>query len=580
MPNAAHRGKGTDGGTIRFGKGAGASAAGGGHSDSAAGKGPAWDCSACGLRSNFGWRSRCRGCDAPRARDGAAGNLGANSSSAGAGAAARAQTLAERQLQDIRNAQKQQRKADEAEKKRLRDELARAQAELAAGKQGAKTPRAAAGNGTEMEDEDDEGDEMDVAGNEYSTWTEEERQRQVELARAGVAYAVAKHGEESAEVQAIRDEISALQKASRDAKPFKAHRGLLERRRERIRAKLERDEAEVERVKTEQAALQAKLDGLNSSNEEKKRQLAEVEEELAELVRKALAEGDAAGAAGKQLDEAATPWSAHSASSTIFALASKPGIPPEFAALLGHVYQAAQALAGAEAAAAAQAAPPPAAAGGLHRPQEQPSPQPQQQQQQQSLQQPRTQSPKSTGAAEGVAAGGAAAGSGAGGISAAEPPTNLAPQARWTRNSSATGTGSGKGALGPATYAAAVGGGAVGGQGEQGGAPSGAADGEKGGAGQTGGTAATTSSKGNDGAAADEDQELVEDDDDGMQVDSDVVASINKLPKADQVRLRAALRSRRGKNSDEDAAGDDGNQGRDRERSPRPTKTIGGQEDP
>ncbi len=580
MPNAAHRGKGNDGGTIRFGKGSGAPASGGVHSESVAGKGPAWDCSACGHRANFGWRSRCRLCEAPRTRDGVVGNSGSGSSSTGAGAAARAQTLAERQLQDIRNAQKHQRKADEAEKKRLRDELAKAQAELAAGKHHSKLSKAAAGSGPELEDDDDEGDEMEVSGNEYSSWTEEERQRQVELARAGVAYAVAKHGEESAEVQAIRDEISALQKASRDAKPFKAHRGLLERRRERIRAKLERDEAEVERIKTEQAALQAKLDGLNSSNEDKKRQLAEVEEELAELVRKALAEGDAAGAAGKQSDEAAAQWSAQSASSIIFALGSRPGIPPEFAALLGHVYQAAQALAGAETAAAAQAAPPPAAAGGTHRAHEQPSPKPQPQQQQPSPQHQQARMPSSTGAAEGVAVGGAAASSGTGGITSAEPPNNLAPQARWARNSSATGAGTGKGAVVPTTYAAAVAGGAAGGQGDQGGVSSGATDGDKEGTGQPGGATATNSDKGNNSAAADEDQELVEDEDDGMQVDSDVAASINKLPKADQVVLRAALRSRRNRNRDDDAAGGDGDRGRERERSPRPTKTSGGQEEP
>jgi hypothetical protein len=83
------------------------------------------------------------------------------------------------------------------------------------------------------------------------------------------------------------------------------------------------------------------------------------------------------------------------------------------------------------------------------------------------------------------------------------------------------------------------------------------------------------------GAAGDDEEELEEDDDDsGMQVDSEVVASIRKLPKADQRRLRAALRSNRGRRQEEGADDERGGPARDRERSPRPTKVNGSQEDP
>ncbi len=231
MPNAAQRGKG-------FGKGAGGPNAGGSQLDPAT-KGNAWDCISCGLGANFGWRPRCRGCDAPRRKEMAAGAPGSSSSPSSSGSS-RPQSLAERQLQDIRNAQKQQRKADEAEKKRLRDELARTQAELA-NRSNAKPGKPTGGNGANADEEDDELDEMDATVNEFSSWTEDERQRQIERARASIAYMAAKFGEDSTEVQSIKDEISSLQRASRDAKPFKAHRGMLERRRERLRARLERD---------------------------------------------------------------------------------------------------------------------------------------------------------------------------------------------------------------------------------------------------------------------------------------------------------------------------------------------------
>ncbi len=580
MPNAAARGKGPNANVIRFGKGASGFGGGSGQGE-AMGKGAAWDCSSCGTMANFSWRARCRICEAPRKRDGAGGASNSATSSSSTGAS-RQLSLAERQLQDIKSAQKQQRRADDAEKKRLRDELARAQAELAAGRAGTKPTKQSGGKGGDDEDEDEEFDDMEVVVNEYSAWTEDERQRQVEKARAGIAYLASKYGEDSAEVQSVKDEISSLQRASREAKPYKAHRGILERRRERLRAKLERDEAEVEKIKAEQKTLQEKLDDLHSSNEEKRTQLAQVEEELAEVVRRALAEGDAAGTAGKQADSAATPWSAQSASATLLAMASRPGVPPEFAALLGHVHQAAQVLAGAEAAAAAARAAAAEPATDADR-------QPPHAQSSSSLQPhpPHTsappQSPLGANGAGGANTGGAASGSEAGSISAAGAPNGLAPQARWSRNAAAASAAGSQGAQGPATYAAAVSGETTAGQTATDGNTDAtmAANGGKGGAGSAAGSAAAASATTGGVPTGGDDEELLEDDDcDGMQVDSEVAASINKLPKADQRLLRAALRTRRGeRDHGQKDEQDNGGQGRDRERSPRPTKNGGGKEE-
>ncbi len=461
MPNAAQRGKGGGGNTVRFGKGAGGPSTGGGQLDPAS-KGTAWDCISCGLGTNFNWRGTCRGCGAPRKRDGAAGGQGSGASTSSSGSS-RPQALAERQLADIKNAQKQQRRASEAENKRLRDELARAQAEQAS-RTATKPAKPTGGAAADAGDEDDELDDMDVTVNEYTAWTEDERQRQIEKARNSLAYMAGKFGEESTEVQNIKDEISSLQRASRDAKPFKAHRGMLERRRERLRAKLERDEAEIDKIKAEQKELQERLESLSTANDEKRSQLAQVEEELAELVRKALAEGDAAGAAGKQAEEPAQQWSALSASSAMYALASRPGIPPELAALLGHVYQAAQMLAGAESAAAAQAG---AAApttttttNDCQRPHDQPPPTPHPT----PPSVPSANNGQDAGGATGGATAAGSAASSSGSNAAADAPVSLAPQARWARNAAAAGGGAGKGAQGPPSYAAAVCGGAANGE--------------------------------------------------------------------------------------------------------------------
>ncbi len=77
----------------------------------------------------------------------------------------------------------------------------------------------------------------------------------------------------------------------------------------------------------------------------------------------------------------------------------------------------------------------------------------------------------------------------------------------------------------------------------------------------------------------DPDPELIDEDMVDPEIDVDVAAPIRKLPSADQARLKAALGARGGRRrraGDDDAGEAAGN--RDRERSPRPTK-VGGVED-
>ncbi len=75
-------------------------------------------------------------------------------------------------------------------------------------------------------------------------------------------------------------------------------------------------------------------------------------------------------------------------------------------------------------------------------------------------------------------------------------------------------------------------------------------------------------------------QELQEEEMLDPVIDEEVARSINKLPTADQRRLRAALGARggrKGNSEGDEVCGASG--GRDRERSPRPTRTGGASEE-
>jgi hypothetical protein len=521
MPDGTSRGKGSAGGGGKGNKGGGGGGKGGKGSGTA-GDGPTWDCHICGLPGNFGWRLRCRGCEAIRRRNGGGGVI--PSPAAAASRDTHQPSLAERQVRQMREAHRKQRQADEEEKKQLKEALSRLREE-SIGKRKAKG---------QLEDDGDlegEGDDGDVPANEFSSWTEEERQKKLEEARGGLAYLVGKYGEDSEEANATRGEISSLQRASRDAKPFKAHRGLLERRRERLKEKQQRDEAEVARIKSEVEDLEAKKKTLQSTIEDRNKQLVQVEEELAELVRRALAEGEAAGEAGRGEEDGQTAWAPQSAAAVLQSLASKQGVPPEFAALLAHVAQAAQAIANA-AAAGGQTAGTKAAEGGdggSHRGG-------QQQRQQQPQQQEQPPHPAAAATTTTTTETG-----GKGNLSSVAA-TPLAPQGRWAKGAgSSTNVNGNRGGDDDMQVDA--------------------------------GPAGDQTNGGAKGDHEEHDPELLEEEAVGANIDESVAESISKLPTADQERLRAALGARGGRRRNTEVGQGEGTSGgRDRERSPRPTK--------
>ncbi len=410
--------------------------------------------------------------------------------------------------------QQQQKQREDAERRKLREEVEKLQEELAA----AKSQHSTTGDG----DSDDGIEDMDESGA-YATWTEDERTKRFELAKRGPAYSVERFGEDSIEVSNLRDEIAALQKASREAKPFKAHRDQLERRRERLRRQQERDEESIAKTQTEIAELQSKRDNLQAAIDERAKTTKYFNDELKELVRKSLAEEAEGDDPRKPVwAQAGSPWAVME--SAIKGLAEVPGIPLEFTTMLANVQQAAATLAASAAAAQAQQAaadPPPA--GGLA-----------------ADAKPKPPAPVT--------------------------PICLAPHGRFAKAATKAASSPTRPQPPPPPLTKGMGNGE---KVDDGGDSSKANPAPAGGA-------ASANNEITKGAGNDSEEEMVEDASgtgDGMSME--IESSLAKLPELDQRRLRDALRRGGGGRETKEDADDGAETGagrRERERSPRPTK--------
>ncbi len=338
---AGARGGNGGGGGGGCGGRAGPMRAGGGGAAS-----PPWDCGICGRTNNWGSRLRCRECEAHRpgqppsagqrgggANRGAAGGGGRPTNSnaaaggggnrgAGVGSAASplgtfAQRQIQRQQQDAeRRAQAERRKAQD-----LQAEVRRLQRELSMQARTADADNA----------DDDDADEMDTADNDYANWAEEDRQARVDIIKGGLQYLESRFGAESEELAQAKSEIEAIQRASREAKPFRTHRAQLERRKNRLESQQERDSDEADRLQAEIEAAKEKLTKLQSTMEERNKEIDKVDVELKELLRRALAEDAETAAATDTVPPAPAPkaeaWKVVEA--TLADMATNAGLPPE-----------------------------------------------------------------------------------------------------------------------------------------------------------------------------------------------------------------------------------------------------------
>ncbi len=222
--------------------------------------------------------------------------------------------MAQRQIQKQQEEQRIQRVRDEARKKEemLRAANAKLQKELTAAKNGAKQL------------DDDEGMDDDEE-------TEESRLERIEATQKALPYLTLQFGEDSPQVEKARGDIEDLLRANRESKPYKTHRGQLERKLDRWRRQQDRAKEEEEEMLRDIEVAQTRLNKLRATMDEREKNIAAADEELRDLLRKAIAENDTADPPPEADPSAA--WA--TVNRTLSEMAAQPGVPPSWAAQLG-----------------------------------------------------------------------------------------------------------------------------------------------------------------------------------------------------------------------------------------------------
>ncbi len=300
-----------------------------------------WTCNVCGTLDNWASRSRCRNCKAygPKGSGGGGkggggqgpgwkgagkgkgirtagvASTGSVARSWGIGTGGDSTTFAQRQLQRQHEEQKIQRIRDESRRKEeaLRAANVKLQRELAAAKGGVQKQ----GDGDDdMEDEEE---------------SDEARQEKIDATQKAIPYLILQFGEGSPPVEKARSEVEELLRAAREAKPYKTHRGQLERRLDRLRKQQAKAKEEEDELLQEVEATQARLNSLRAAMEERERNIASTDDELKDLLRRAIAEGESADTPPAM--DPATAWS--TINNTLADMVAQPGVPPAWAAQLG-----------------------------------------------------------------------------------------------------------------------------------------------------------------------------------------------------------------------------------------------------
>ncbi len=309
-----------------------------------------WNCHDVGITDNWATRARCRICGASGPRwtggggsnggsgghggRGFSGNSGQGSRGAGgassAGGGARAgvsmgggvATYAEKQLQRQKEDQRLQRQREEARKREdaLRLANQKLTKELAAARAGQK-PK-------EEEDDMDEDEEV----------SEEDRQKRIDAIQKAMPYFVLQYGEDSVQVEGAKSEIEELQRALREAKPYKTHRGQLERKLDRLQKQQQRAREEEDELLVEVERTQEKLNKLRSAISEREKSITAIDDELKDLLRKAIAEGDSPESpAATAAPDPHTAWA--TVNQALASMAAQPGVPAAWASQLGNLLE-------------------------------------------------------------------------------------------------------------------------------------------------------------------------------------------------------------------------------------------------
>ncbi len=235
------------------------------------------------------------------------------------GAGGAANTYAQRQLQ---------RERDDLRFQKVRDDAKKREDALRAANQKLQRDLATARAGIRVHEEDDD-DDMDE-----DEETEEERQKKIAATQSALPYLILQHGETSDEVAKARNAIEDMHRASREAKPYKTHRSQLERKLERLRRQQEKARNDEDELLQEIESAQPRLNKLRAANDERDKTIAAADDELRELLRKAIAEGDPADPPNAPLpSDPSAAW--NTVNEALASMVAQPGVPQEWAAQLG-----------------------------------------------------------------------------------------------------------------------------------------------------------------------------------------------------------------------------------------------------
>ncbi len=307
---------------------------------------PSWDCAICGISDNWGTKARCRVCDAypPEAHrrlvkasckggKGGGGGSSAKGEHKGKGPANAINanvnnngskygnygTYAFRQMQKARDDEKfnQARSAFSSSLQRYQDAQRRAD-NLA--EQNKKLLRELSEVKTSRTQIKEEWDEAEEGPEEMS---EEDRKSRIEKVRASLPYLEEQFGIESEVHQGAIEELEMHQRALREAKPYKTHRTILERRVEKLRRLQDRDRAKLAELQEAAEEIRSKVSSTAAAVTDREREIDATESELKELVLRAVGE-ESNGAHQAPIDPH-RGWAA--VVGTVAQLVQQPGVP-------------------------------------------------------------------------------------------------------------------------------------------------------------------------------------------------------------------------------------------------------------
>ncbi len=302
-----------------------------------------WDCHICGKPDNHGSRTRCRQCEAypkPGARRPLGGGKGAGGKKGGGGKLGNGITMAhaggknsahlgdfaEKQLQAQRAHQAQA--AYKANEKLLQDQRRRNDALL---EQNRKLLREVA-EAKNKKDIGDDDEDMEEGPEELSA---EDRRARIEKIRASLPYLEENFGPESELFKGAQDELEYHNKAIREAKPYKTHRTILERKVERLKRQQDKDREHLSELREAAEEIAGKITTTIAAIADRDRELESAESELKELLLRAVGEEGPGGATQPAIDPS-QGWD--SVVHAVTQLTRQPGVPPEVAGQLDGLF--------------------------------------------------------------------------------------------------------------------------------------------------------------------------------------------------------------------------------------------------